>query len=85
MCKTQDGFKIADEDLALRGPGEFFGSRQSGLPQLKIADLATDMEILRHTSALARKIISDDPNFEKEQNRGLKTEISRLFDNMQTN
>lgn len=85
MCKTQDGFKIADEDLTLRGPGEFFGSRQSGLPQLKIADLATDMEILRHTSALARKIISDDPHLEKMQNSGLKSEISRLFDNMQIN
>ena len=81
MCKTSDGFKIADEDLRLRGPGDFFGSRQHGLPLLKIASILTDREVLKQTSCLARKIIKDDKNLEKGENLGLKQEVEKLFKN----
>ena len=47
LCKTTDGFKIAEEDLKLRGPGDFFGSRQSGLPAFRVADLSIDLETLK--------------------------------------
>ena len=47
MCETNDGFKISEKDLELRGPGEFFGIRQHGLPELKIANLSTDMRVVR--------------------------------------
>ena len=50
LAKTADGFRIAEEDLKLRGPGDFFGQRQHGLPQLGIADLAADMRVLKEPS-----------------------------------
>lgn len=81
MCKTSDGFKIADEDLRLRGPGDFFGSRQHGLPTLKIASIFSDREVLKQTSSLARSIIKSDKNLEKTENAGLKSEVAELFEN----
>lgn len=63
MCQTTDGFKIADEDLKLRGPGDFFGTRQHGLPKLRIADLMTDSKVLMQTRTLAGEIMLSDPNF----------------------
>lgn len=60
MCKTSDGFQIAEEDLKQRGPGDFFGSRQHGLPELKIADMTSDMDVLRQTQALAKELLSED-------------------------
>ena len=51
FCSTTDGFKVADEDLRLRGPGDFFGERQHGLPKLKIADMLNDMQILHQITA----------------------------------
>ena len=65
MCETTDGFKIADEDLRLRGPGDFFGTRQHGLPKLKIADILTDTKILTQTQQLAMDIMENDPQFQK--------------------
>ena len=61
MCETNDGFKISEKDLELRGPGEFFGTRQHGLPELKAANLATDMEMLKTARDAAQKLISSDP------------------------
>ena len=61
MVHISDGFKIAEEDLRLRGPGDFFGSRQHGLPGLKIASMAEDMDVLKKTQAIAKTIIADDP------------------------
>ncbi|MBP3938168.1 MAG: ATP-dependent DNA helicase RecG [Clostridia bacterium] len=78
MTSTTDGFKIADEDLKMRGPGDFFGSRQHGLPEMKIAML-TDTALLNEANRFARELIIDDPDFIKEENRNLKTAISELF------
>lgn len=78
MTSTTDGFKIADEDLKMRGPGDFFGSRQHGLPDMKIAML-TDTALLTEANRFAREIISDDPDFIKEENRNLGTAINEMF------
>ena len=60
MCETCDGFRIADEDLKLRGPGDFFGRRQHGLPSLRIADLAGgDMTLFRRAQDAARALIDE--------------------------
>ncbi len=62
MKATNDGFKIADEDLKLRGPGDFFGNRQHGLPQLKVADLLSDMPLLQRAQSRATALLDEDPN-----------------------
>ncbi len=73
---TRDGFKIADADLKLRGPGDFFGARQHGLPQLKIADMANDMETLLQAQRCAQEIF---PRLSEPEYRPLRREIRRLF------
>lgn len=78
MCRTSNGFEIADEDLKLRGPGDFFGAKQHGLPELKIADLA-DMNYLRMAQQAAQEILIKDPDLSQECNRLLRGEIARLF------
>ncbi len=78
MSTTTDGFKIADEDLKMRGPGDFFGARQHGLPDMKIAML-TDTAILNEANRFAREIIIDDPDFLKEENQNLAEAINELF------
>ncbi|MCL2046471.1 MAG: ATP-dependent DNA helicase RecG [Oscillospiraceae bacterium] len=80
MQETNDGFKIAEEDLKMRGPGDFFGSRQHGLPELRIANLASDMLVLSQAQEAAKEILDDDPNLEKSENRFLANEITRLFE-----
>ncbi|MBD9070902.1 MAG: ATP-dependent DNA helicase RecG [Ruminococcaceae bacterium] len=80
METTTDGFKIADEDLKLRGPGEFFGSRQHGLPEMKIADMLKDRGTLEETQRAAREIIAHDPELSSPESTALKNEIQRLFD-----
>jgi ATP-dependent DNA helicase RecG len=79
LCRTRDGFEIADEDLKLRGPGDFLGQRQHGLPELKIADLASDLEILRRSGKAAQEILKGDPQLELSQHAALKNEIEALF------
>ncbi len=79
MCSTNDGFKIAEEDLKLRGPGDFFGRRQHGLPELKIADLSCDMQLFNQAQQAARSILKNDPKLTKPENGALKQEVRRLF------
>lgn len=75
---TTDGFQIADADLKLRGPGDFFGQRQHGLPQLKIADMTTDMEVLRKAQECAKRLFSTG-EWDTVLYRGLRAETKRLF------
>ena len=78
MCSTNDGFKIADEDLKLRGPGDFFGERQHGLPQMAIADFA-DTKSLELSQKMADFIIFNYKNLYHDDLRLLRTEVDRLF------
>lgn len=78
MCTTDNGFVIADEDLKLRGPGDFFGSRQHGLPQLNIADLS-DFSSLSESSSAAIDILTFSPDLSAPELKGLKGNIKRLF------
>ena len=80
MRETSDGFKIAEEDLKLRGPGDFFGSRQHGLPELRIANFITDIALLNKAQEAANEIISADPDLAAQENRKLAEQIARLFD-----
>lgn len=79
MVRTTDGFEIAREDLALRGPGNFFGREQHGLPPLKVADIADDAGILTEVTSLAERIMENDPTLDDERHHGLKESVSRLF------
>ena len=83
MCKTCDGFKIADEDLKMRGPGDFFGSRQHGLPIFKIADMVTDSELVSLSARAAKQLIQEDPGLQKPEHRDLKIQINKLFSSVQ--
>ncbi len=80
MKKFTDGFKIAEEDLKLRGPGEFFGARQHGLMTFKIANIYCDTEILQQTTKASKELIKSDPKLENHKNKPIFDEISRLFD-----
>lgn len=79
MCKSNDGFYISEEDLKLRGPGDFFGTRQHGLPELKIANLFKDMKILKKTRVAAEKIIKADNSLKNEENLGMAQKIREMF------
>jgi ATP-dependent DNA helicase RecG len=79
MQKTNDGFVISEKDLELRGPGEFFGTRQHGIPDLKIANLYKDMDILRMSQEAALKILSEDKKLEKPEHTKLREIISEKF------
>lgn len=79
MCDTTDGYKIADTDLALRGPGNFFGKEQHGLPPMKVADLADDAEVLTEVEKLAEDILARDPMLASAENAGLRKNVEDLF------
>ena len=85
LCDTNDGFQIAQKDLELRGPGDFFGNRQHGLPDMHIANLMTDTRILYEAQVRAKEICNCDPGLEKEENSLLKKEVERLFNNISLN
>lgn len=74
-----DGFKIADEDLKLRGPGDFLGSRQHGLPPMKIADLFADRDVLELAGTEAKYLLQNDPDLSETENLNLKAEIIELY------
>ena len=79
MTETGDGFRIAEEDLAIRGPGDFFGARQSGLPTLRIADLMTDSRIMYAAGQDAKRITETDPYLSAPEHSELKKSVTRLF------
>ena len=79
LASTTDGFKISEEDLKLRGPGDFFGSRQHGLPQMKLADLAGDMRLLSEAQASARRLLMADPTLSQPENRPVLERVRTLF------
>lgn len=79
MKESSDGFKIADADLKLRGPGDFFGERQHGLVNLKIANLLEDMGTLMETSEAAKKILAADPKLEAKKYAGLKAGVDEFI------
>lgn len=76
MASTSDGFRIAEEDLRIRGPGEFFGTRQAGLPRLKVADLLRDQEILLRARLEAERILAGDTNLDQVRHRGLRRAVN---------
>lgn len=80
MEETNDGFKISEKDLEIRGPGEFFGTRQHGLPELKIANIFKHMKILKIAQQEARYIIGEDLKLQKFENKLLKNEIIDKFE-----
>lgn len=80
MEQTTDGFKISEEDLKLRGPGDFFGSRQHGLPEMHIADLGMDMKVLSDAQTAALELLKADSGLVKPENERLRRRINELFE-----
>ncbi|MBR1534333.1 MAG: ATP-dependent DNA helicase RecG [Ruminococcus sp.] len=78
MCRTNNGFEIADMDLKLRGPGDFFGNRQHGLPQLAIADFS-DTQTLAQSQEAAEYLLNISPDLSDDATRALRAEVRRLF------
>ena len=79
FCKTNDGFKIAEEDLKLRGPGDFFGSRQSGLPAFQVANLSMDLQTLKDAQAASAAWIDAEGTSDTPEAKALRSRISDLF------
>jgi ATP-dependent DNA helicase RecG len=79
MTETNDGFVIAQEDLRLRGPGDFFGSRQHGLPEMHVADLSADMRVLKLAQQEAQLTLANDPDLAQPENQPLKQRIHDVF------
>jgi len=83
MCETSDGFRIAEEDLKLRGPGDFFGTRQHGVPEMRIANLFSDMDILKDAQTAVAEILAEDERLELPQYQGIKGKIENMFDRLE--
>ncbi|MDD4335571.1 MAG: helicase-related protein, partial [Desulfotomaculaceae bacterium] len=79
MTRTANGFVLAEEDLRLRGPGEFHGTRQSGLPEFKIADLLRDWKTLERAREEAQTLVRKDPYFKSAGGRALLAEMRSRF------
>jgi ATP-dependent DNA helicase RecG len=84
MCRTNDGFEIADVDLKLRGPGDMAGTVQSGVLDLNIADLAKDAQILHSARNMVMELLSEDPNLEKPENSNIAYQLA-ISNSSQTN
>jgi ATP-dependent DNA helicase RecG len=81
LCRTNDGFEIAELDLRIRGPGDFFGVRQSGLPQLKLADITQELQLLQVCRDDAAEILQHDPMLRDASHRALKAALIDRFGN----
>ena len=79
MCETTDGFVIAKKDLEMRGPGDFFGSRQHGLPDMRVANLMTDTRILYEAQNSAKEIINCTVDISADERKALEDEVDKLF------
>jgi ATP-dependent DNA helicase RecG len=79
LCETTDGFRIAEEDLKIRGPGELLGVRQHGLPEFRVANIVEDIHLLTQARDDAAEIIRDDPRLRKPAHAHLKAELHRRF------
>jgi ATP-dependent DNA helicase RecG len=79
MTKTNDGFKISEEDLRLRGPGDFFGSRQHGLPEMHVADLGADVNVLQKAQQEATLLLANDPSLAAPEHAALRESVDRLL------
>ena len=79
MKRTNDGFEISETDLKLRGPGDFFGTKQHGIPPLKIANLYTDMEILKLSQEAATELLSEKDALDREENKFLKERLENIL------
>ena len=79
MTKTNDGFKISEEDLRLRGPGDFFGSRQHGLPEMHVADLGADVNVLQKAQQEANLLLAQDPALSAPEHAALRETVDRLL------
>jgi ATP-dependent DNA helicase RecG len=82
MENTSNGFKISDEDLKLRGPGEFFGKRQHGYMKMKIGDISEDNELINISRKLAFKLVADDHDLRTTENQKIKEELLNKYNNM---
>lgn len=82
ICKTNDGFKIADEDLKQRGPGDFLGERQHGLPELKVASLSDDTRLLFKAREQAESMLLADPELTLPEHRQIRKKINELFNSV---
>ena len=83
FCKTNDGFRIAEEDLAIRGPGDFFGSRQSGLPAFRVANLSCDLETLKQAQQASSQWIDEHGSENTPEAEALRARIGELFQRSQ--
>lgn len=79
MEATTDGFKISQEDLAIRGPGEFFGTRQHGMPELRIGNIVTDMGLMEMARHEAQGLLQKDPGLELPEHRSLRMNVRKMF------
>lgn len=79
LVKSNDGFHIAAEDLKLRGPGDLFGLKQSGLMDFKIGDIFNDVDILKEAAQLASRLLAQDPDLSQEEHRYLKERLTQYM------
>ncbi len=80
MVQTTDGFRIAEKDMELRGPGDMSGTQQSGIVELKCADLVQDQKIMEKARQEAARMLHEDPGLEKESHRVVREEVQRIAD-----
>jgi ATP-dependent DNA helicase RecG len=79
MEKTNDGFKVAEYDLEIRGPGEFMGSKQSGLAGFKMANLVRDFELLKLARDTAFEILKQDPDLKRKEHALIREELLKSY------